>query len=789
MSSGATEPARAADDGYEAYFAEKLWSWIPELYRDADMRAERPDVLRALIEVVAGDAATARRAIDRLWEDVLIDYADDWAVPYIGDLIGARLLNSINSRGVRVDVARTSYYRRRAGTPVVLEALVKDITGWGGIAVEAFRRLARHWHGLDADPYPPGAARSETPPGGFANLRAPARCARRDGPFDGFAHRPDFRRLAGYRGRYAIPKVNIHLFRQKPVQISDSMGFALDTFWFTFDPSGRDTPLFANDAARDPDKWSPPRIWNLLAPIATSLLDEAVFEIGPAVDLSMMGPRLAAMRGARIEGVRPLAELARLDGGVGPPNYPSASDFRALQQASRIEDCGKYRLYPVMAEIETGATFATKAALPPETVAAANLAWQAASPTFPLGARALIDPERGRVRTNGEAVFLPRLFHYGQFERVGAGGHDRGAGAAPGIPALAATNSGLAPIPIPAAALVASHEFAESKTYEVQGQIPAIAALRLQAANHRRPYVLLSRAPGFGNRAIIASQPPALGLAPDDPANLRSLDIDGLWLNVLQSAYPVVALTDPAQAPAPVVTTLLIDASAAPIQRVTLSNVTLDPGGERARLTPCQAVAIPYVRLLLKGEVRELVIERSIVGPIEELTAATDPCSVGTVIVRDSIVQSIDPARPAILLKSGRLDIERSTVLGAIAVNRLDASELLVTGLVTVTDNQHGCFRFSAAGADPAMRLPRQFESHLVRGGIAPHVFVSRRFGDPGYAQLSQTAPEAIVTGGENRSEIGAFNRALAPVRAADFRTKLDEYAPMHTICQLIYET
>ncbi|HYG48332.1 MAG TPA: hypothetical protein VD846_10385 [Allosphingosinicella sp.] len=783
------DPVRAAEDGYEAYFAEKLWSWIPELYRDADMRAAPPDVLRALIEVVAGDAATARRAIDRLWEDVLIDYADDWAVPYIGDLVGARLLNSPSSRGVRVDVARTSYYRRRAGTLPVLEALIKDITGWGGVAVEAFRRLARHWHGLDSRDSVDGAGRFETPAGGFANLRSPGRCAGLDGPFDGFAHRPDFRRLAGYRGRYAVPKINIHLFRQKPVKIRESMGFALDAHWFTFDPSGRDTPLFANDSARDPGRWSPPRIWNLPAPIARSLLDDAVFEIGPAVDLSAMGPRLAAMRGARIEGVRTLAELARLDGGIGPPAYPSAADFRALQVASRSEDCGKYRLYPAMVEIETGMTFATKAALPPETVAAADLSWQAASPVFPPGVRALIDPERGRVRTNGEPFFFPRLFHYGQFEWVGAGGHDRRAGVQPGIPALAGTNSGLTPIAIPAAALVASHEFPESKTYEVQGQIPPIAALRLQAANSRRPYVSLSRAPGFANRAIISSQAPAPGLAPDDPGNLRSLDIDGLWLTVAQSAFPVQTLTDPDQRPTPVMTTLLIDASAAPIQRVTLRNVTLDPGGERARLKPCEAVAIPYVRLLLRGEVRELVIERSIVGPIEELTAAADPCSVGTVIIRDSVVQSLDPARPAIFLRSGRLEIERSTVLGAIAVNRLDASELLVTGLVTVTDNQHGCFRFSAAGADPAMRLPRQFESHLVRGGIAPHFFVSRRFGDPGYAQLSQTAPEAIVTGGENRSEIGAFNRSLAPVRAADLRTKLDEYAPMNTICQLIYET
>ena len=53
---------RPADDGYATYYAEKLWNWIPEVHRDADFTALRPNVLRALIEVIGGDAATARRS-------------------------------------------------------------------------------------------------------------------------------------------------------------------------------------------------------------------------------------------------------------------------------------------------------------------------------------------------------------------------------------------------------------------------------------------------------------------------------------------------------------------------------------------------------------------------------------------------------------------------------------------------------------------------------------------------------------------------------------------------------
>lgn len=789
---------RPADDGYATYYAEKLWNWIPEVHRDADFTALRPNVLRALIEVIGGDAATARRSIDRLWENVLIDYADEWAVPYIGDLIGTRLLNSINGRGVRVDVARTLFYRRRAGTLVVLDELIRDITGWGGIAVEAFRRLARHWHGLDDPPYGFELERARTPDGGFADLRSRWACARVDGPFDPFAHRPDFRRLAGKRGRYSIPRINIHLYRQKPIEIRDSMGLELAPNWFSFDPSGREVPLFANNRPRmerrrlgegpDRNEWSPPRIWDMPAPISRALLDHALFDITPETDLSAVGPRLKSMIGVTVEGVRQLAELSRLDVS-GPPNYPALADFRALQVASRRLECGKYQLYDDdrAIQVETGPSFALRAFRPNEEIASANLDWKSPPASFPLGTNTLIDPVRGVVRTDTHGTFFPALYFYGQFDPVGAGGHDRSGGIKPGANVLVAPQNGMAPIAIPPAIRTPFDEFPQSWTYDVQAPLGTFKTLRWQARNFMRPYVLLPQA--TGNQVTFKAEALTAGLDADDPANQRIVEIDGLWLALNQPTPQVQTLADPSGAVTPVMTTIVIDGTDAPVQRVTLRNVTLDPGGERARVVPCTATAIPYVRLLLVGEVQEVIIDRCITGPIEESVGSGDPCAVGRVTICDSIVQSIDPARPAILLPSGSLRIERSTVLGRIEVNRLDATELLAGDIVVVADNQHGCFRFSAGPSDPAMRLPRQFESHLIEGGIAPHFFVSMRFGDPGYAQLSPTIPDVIQTGAENGSEIGAFSRVLAPIRANDLRTKLEEYAPMNTICGLVYET
>src|SRR5437879_5741164 len=52
-------PTRPAADGFDSYYTEKLWEWIPEVYRDLDGEADNPGqgTLRALVELIAGQAA------------------------------------------------------------------------------------------------------------------------------------------------------------------------------------------------------------------------------------------------------------------------------------------------------------------------------------------------------------------------------------------------------------------------------------------------------------------------------------------------------------------------------------------------------------------------------------------------------------------------------------------------------------------------------------------------------------------------------------------------------------
>ena len=139
-----------AADNYDIYYADKLWTLLPAVYRAEDsdqFGANGP--LRELVNRIGGTAATLRRSIDRLWEDQSIESCDDWVIPYIAQLLDTNLVYGLDARGQRLDVANTIDYRRRKGTLGLLEQLAADITGWDVKVVEFFRRLGRTRHLLD----------------------------------------------------------------------------------------------------------------------------------------------------------------------------------------------------------------------------------------------------------------------------------------------------------------------------------------------------------------------------------------------------------------------------------------------------------------------------------------------------------------------------------------------------------------------------------------------------------------------------------------------------------------
>jgi hypothetical protein len=684
-------------DGYATYYTERLWNLIPSIYRAND--SDDPDVagpLRELVCRLGTQAAVVRRSIDRTGEDQSIESCDDWIIPYLGDLLATNLVSGLDARSQRLDVANTIYYRRRKGTVGLLEELSADITGWSARVVESFRRLARTRHnfdpeiGLDRDAAVISGlvgALSGTPAGGYADLRHVSSAAAAHTAFDEFSHTADFRRGRQASGWYNIPKLCVFLWRLRsydcrattPVQDAACPG------QFTFDPTGREIPLFARDV-RDKsqygDAWVTPDEWMLPTRISTPLWNES---------------------------------RARL--------YPAS--FAVLGVSGLITD------------------------VVPDT-------------------DLRVVPERGRFQrlTSAPAGTVTRVtYHNGFSSEIGAGAYDRRVlgEPAPARPAPLApdvTGGGTAlQTALTALGDTGTITINDSLTYTAIPAVTDADDLLIRGENDERPVVRLPAAsPAWTFRGTTAES---------------ELVIDGL----LVSGGDVIL-------------------------RGTFANVhihcsTFDPGeaANDSETTPLAVDGRPLAptTIWIEGQVATLTIRRSITGPIRTRSGG----AVEKIRIDDSIVQAVrttDPTPTAIASADAELSLTRVTVLGRIAAHRISATESILAGLANADDAQAGCVRFSAYVTGSKLHQP--YESVVIRENAA--LFVSRRFGQPEYAQLSPLADREIIagepgtsvrSGAQNGSEMGAFAREQNPVKERGLRIKLNEFMPVGMTPVLIYVT
>ena len=729
-----------ARDGFDAYFTEKLWAMIPAVYRDVDAAdLENPHVLRSLIEVIAEQAAHLRRSHDRLWDDQMIELAQDWAVPYIGALVGTRILPEQNHRGRIIDVAKTIFYRGRKGTPAILEQLASDIAGWEGVLSEGFKRLARTPHGLDA-------ARDAAKWAGIADLSQPLLSERTNGPFDGMQHTADIAKPNGLRGHYGISRMTLHLYalRSVPLRAVRPRTTAAAPNAFTFDPSGRDVPLFARrdrvTAAGDPldwDGWRPAEPWDVPASIPCRLLGHEVYEITVPIILALVddgvllapvADQLRPLVGRQFQGTGRLRQAL-----LSRPDHLTLIAqplVDAIRHRARIDACGKARLLGRSLRVELdGAAAETDV-----RSSAASLAdWADPRPTRGL----VIDPVRGRFRfvDPPAAGLLTVDYQAGHGDAIGAGGFARATDLpVPDQQVADGQNITAARLPVDGALRVT-----DSATYGQPANRTQIVDLAVSAGPQERPYIRLT-----GNWRLTAA-----------PAGNAHLAIDGLWIG--------------ADAPAALVL-------AGDWEEVRLSNVTLDPGG--ALTADPGSPQLDPVLLRVVGRVERLVLDRCITGRIETSGSGV----IEALEISNSIVQG--PAT-AILALDAVLTLERSTVIGDARSLALFASETLIDGRPRPRDNQSGCFRFSAAREGGAP--PKPYRSHFY--GAGPGFFRSRRFGDPDFARIRPTAPIGVRTGAEGGQEIGAFAGLHNTARLEGLRRKIEEYAPFGLLPIFHFET
>ena len=770
-------------DGFASYYTEKLWQLVPEVYRTEDGLASNPGVLRRIVEVIGAETAQSRRSIDRLWEDQHVETCDDWAVPYIGDLVGARLVSADDRRARRVDVANTIRFRRRRGTPDLLDSFVRALSGWDVVLVEGFRQLARTRHRLDARPRAVGFF-TTTLTGGTADLRRPAGAELSDGPFDEYFHTLDARLLRGRDGRFGVTKLNFHLFRLRayemtevdPMELTDPDGLGL-LRRFTVDPSGRDVALFINAEPPDPDavaalpgqlarpSCGQPLEWEITQAMRCRLLGHVAYRITTSIveELRQLAnPPTGADEGAlfALLDVRfdsePALRRRLQDLGAAIPATPP-DWYRTLVALSLLERSGKANLYPAQVEI---------ASVPSVQVAAADLADRGCQPD-PEGVLAtlLLDPERGRFSSvppdaPGFVPFVAR-YHYGFSGDVGAGPYPRDPVPAADVPSRVATGG-----TVPDGGVLRGDGLlvADNRTYtlSVVATTPVQARAVLQAGPQKRPYVLLD------GGAI---------LAPD--ASDSTFLIDGGWYGATEATPPAAgAVADFVLAGA-----AGLDAAEFDFERVEIRFATFDPGGVRA-----DGVRIAPLRLLVRARIRRLVVRRCIMGPIHVVRDdPDDPSLVEELLVCDSVVDAREAAdRLAVSSSFGTVVLEGSTIFGDVAADVLRASDTIVDGRVRVVNNQAGCFRFSASEPGAGVRLPPRYRDVLAP--ISEAAFTATRFGDPQYAQLSVVAPAPLLGGAENGSEMGVFSHLLGPIRLRSVRAKVDEYGPVGLLAQYLFE-
>lgn len=191
--------ARDPDPAEDSMTPDELYSLLPAVHRRRD--AEQGGPLRALLTIVAEQAAVVEEDIERLYDNWFIETCDDWVVPYIGDLVGyeilpgfAAALSDDTSRAVglpaaavpRRDVADTVVNRRRKGTLALLEDLASNVAGWPARVVE-YRRLLCVTQPVRRYTSDGHDARRRSARGGLVDVRRAGTLDRLGGPFDELA--------------------------------------------------------------------------------------------------------------------------------------------------------------------------------------------------------------------------------------------------------------------------------------------------------------------------------------------------------------------------------------------------------------------------------------------------------------------------------------------------------------------------------------------------------------------------------------------------------------------------
>src|SRR5215472_118703 len=829
-----------APDHYDIYYADKLWNLLPAVYRAQDtdqFGATGP--LREIVDRIGTQAAILRRSIDRLWEDQSIETCDDWVIPYIGDLLSTNLVPGLDVRGQRLDVAKTIYYRRRKGTLAVLEEIAANITGWDAKLVEFFRRMGRARHGLDppigATLYAGGnvaqlqraeglaGALTHTGIGGFADLRNVYGASKAHSTFDEFFHAADMRLGRGRSGWYNIPRLGVFLWRLKsygvgpvtPVPVAGCPG------WYSFDPTGRDIPLFATgrSSAAFGSVWVSPVEAQLPTPISQLLLDANLADSSDSANIRLYPDALAVAASPHPPEIdllpptqlRLRPERGRFEHRLSPPvtetdlvatyHYGFSSDIGAGPYDRRGASLPTATPAPASSlSGGDGALLALGAVPSHGTVTITDsLTYSAAPDIHVAGSLTLRADNRQRplirlapavpwhiagalsssLSFDGLFISGGDIVLTGEFESVivRCCTFDPGGAAALGTTSLSSPPAGSFATAVDGRALVPTRFWVEGRIKDLTVDRCVLGPLRTRNGGSVETLKVsnsIVQAIPTGHDGVLTSADVK------DPQRFeRRLQLaeDPVSVDLLKLAPQIAALVGGAGSPpgtASPPSASLLPQIVSLVDAIIAGPSIYDPG---------IFAAVPL------STATQLLLQR---------TPALGSAPVLNRLLLDDAFP-LELADAALAFADGTVNLVRCTIIGRVIAHRLETSESILQDLAEVDDTQNGCVSFSA-WADGSI-LPRKYES--VRIAQQAALFASTAFGQPAYGRLLPLADSAILgtadpsggpqntisAGAEDGSEMGAFARDKNPIKERALLIKYREFMPAGLVPVLIYVT